>query len=254
MSLSEKKNVILHLFLTTLSTIMPMDSTAFSAWMDPSRQLSFDEWVEMKEAAAAYPYCSLLQLRVYQWARHYEKNADRILSLHDVAHLSLTDSTSLDIKLPLSEKSAVPVSQEPEAAIVEEPVAVSAANQHPLPQPEPQPEPEQQPSVDIFKEINSYQETSFKTAPKSVILSKFLAHDTEIEAPDEDENQVSVEELGKRSVVRDDDICTETLAAILEQQGKIDEACDMYEKLMGKYPEKSATFALRIANMRQSGK
>lgn len=105
--------------------------------------------------------------------------------------------------------------------------------------------------VDVLKEINAYHEVSFKTAPKSVILSHFLeTADVEVSAEAESDVQ-SVEDLGRKSVLRDDDICTETLAVILAGQGKNDEAISVYQRLMQKYPEKSATFANRIAALQK---
>lgn len=104
--------------------------------------------------------------------------------------------------------------------------------------------------VDIFKEINAYQEVSFKTAPKSVILSKFLDPAIcESEEPAQNEHP-TIEELGKKSVRVDDSLCTETLAIVLEQQCKWDKAIGVYEKLMSKYPEKSSIFANRISEIK----
>ena len=105
-------------------------------------------------------------------------------------------------------------------------------------------------NFDIIDEINSYQDISFKTAPKSVILSKFLENevcsavesDTEIVAP--------VEEIAKKSNLLDDDLNTETMAVIFEKQQKFDKAIAVYEKLIVKYPEKSSIFASRIANLK----
>ncbi len=103
---------------------------------------------------------------------------------------------------------------------------------------------------DIMKEINAYQEVSFKTAPKSVILSKFL--ETGNYSPDElgTADSVPVEVLGKKSVAVNDSLETETLALVLEKQGKFDKAVEVYEKLIAKNPEKSSTFALRISELK----
>ena len=105
-------------------------------------------------------------------------------------------------------------------------------------------------SFDVMKEINSYQEVSFKTAPKSVILSKFLESGNY--KPEElgQAEAVSVEELGKKSISADDSLDTETLALVLEKQQKYDKAISVYEKLIAKYPEKSSTFAIRISELK----
>jgi hypothetical protein len=56
-----------------------------------------------------------------------------------------------------------------------------------------------------------------------------------------------VQELAKKSIRVDNSLESETLALVLEKQGKIAQALAMYEKLMVNNPEKSSTFAVRIA-------
>ena len=105
-------------------------------------------------------------------------------------------------------------------------------------------------AFDIMKEINAYQEVAFKTAPKSVILSKFL--ETGNYKPEDlgELEDISVEDLGKKSISKDNALETETLAVVLEKQGKFDRAIEVYEKLIVKYPEKSSIFAIRISELK----
>ncbi|MBP5548157.1 MAG: hypothetical protein J6X58_04600 [Bacteroidales bacterium] len=109
---------------------------------------------------------------------------------------------------------------------------------------------EESDGFDIMQEINAYQEVSFKTAPKSVILSQFL--ETGNYNPEDfgQHEDISIEDLGKKSVRVDDSLDTETLAVVLEKQGKLERAIAVYEKLIVKYPEKSSTFALRISELK----
>lgn len=100
---------------------------------------------------------------------------------------------------------------------------------------------------DILKEINAYQEVSFKTAPKSVILSNFLEKDGGIRLEDTVFETLPVSELAKKSIQPSQSLETETMAIMLVRQGKIDPAVAIYRKLMSKYPEKSSIFAARIA-------
>ncbi|MBR1851211.1 MAG: hypothetical protein IJ789_07545 [Bacteroidales bacterium] len=102
---------------------------------------------------------------------------------------------------------------------------------------------------DVFRAINDYKEVSFKTAPKSVILSNFLTSD-DFNVPQEAESDsLPVTELGKKSISPDNISETETLAVILEKQGRYANAIDVYKKLILKYPEKSSTFAKRITEL-----
>ena len=105
-------------------------------------------------------------------------------------------------------------------------------------------------AYDIMKEINAYQEVSFKTAPKSVILSNFLETGNYNVGESGADDEVSVEVLGKKSIREDESLDTETLAVVLEKQGKYDRAIGVYEKLIAKYPEKSSTFAIRISELK----
>ena len=108
-------------------------------------------------------------------------------------------------------------------------------------------EPKKEEPYDILKEINSYQEVSFKTAPKSVILSNFLKKDGGIRLDGETFEEIPVQELAKKSIQQNEPLETETMAFILEEQGKIEQAIGIYKKLISKNPEKSSIFAARIA-------
>ena len=104
-------------------------------------------------------------------------------------------------------------------------------------------------NFDILSEINTFQEVSFKTAPKSVILSNFLQVD-----PSEEENSTSQsaqngDDRDKKSVSSDVSLGTETLAVILENQGRYDKALAIYKNLLANNPEKSSIFAPRIERL-----
>lgn len=188
-----------------------MDKIYFDKILQHSYSMTKEEWSAVREERSRYPYSSLLQLLDVMGAR---------------ACKSAEEST-FDASLYMMESNWV-------ASLLSQVVP-------PLP-------PKQE--EDIFKEINSYQEVSYKTAPKSVILSDFLESTscgTEDLSPEE---HLSVEDLGKKSVALDDSLCTETLAIVFEKQGKLDQAVGVYEKLMLKYPEKSSTFATQISKIK----
>lgn len=113
--------------------------------------------------------------------------------------------------------------------------------------PTPQKAAEPSGEFDILKEINAYQEVSFKTAPKSVILSNFLEKDGGIRLDGTAFEEVPVQDLAKKSILPDDSLATETMAVMLVRQGKTDAAVAIYKKLISKYPEKSSIFAARIS-------
>ena len=122
------------------------------------------------------------------------------------------------------------------------------ADLEPAPVPEPALE-QQAPQFDILNEINTYQEVSFKTAPKSEILSKFL----QVAPADTSEKMSTESQHGekddKKSIRADESLGTETLAVILEKQGKYERALAIYRNLLAQNPEKSSTFAPRIERL-----
>ena len=111
------------------------------------------------------------------------------------------------------------------------------------------PVPESNEDFDVLSEINTFHEVSFKTAPKSVILSNFLkagpsdATQSVAKAPAQKEID------DKKSLRKDESLGTETLAVILEKQGRYDDAIAIYKNLLAQNPEKSSTFAPRIERL-----
>ena len=108
----------------------------------------------------------------------------------------------------------------------------------------------ERPNVDILSEINTFQEVSFKTAPKSVILSNFLQIATADSDDMSSEAPTPAEGSDKKSLKADVSLGTETLAVILEKQGKYDKALAIYENLLAHNPEKSSNFAPRIEHLK----
>ena len=212
-----------------------MDKKSFSNVMDHPCSPSPDEWESLRQERDRHPYSATLQVLSLladkdNGAPMWERQTLPVVSLY------VRDAGRLYGQL----KEGVPPMSQPEQPAVAPP---------PVPQPTEKPMPSTE-KFDIMQEINEYQEVSFKTAPKSVILSNFLEKDGGITLDSDTYNDVSVQELAKKSILPSDFLETETLAVILEKQGKLAQAIAVYEKLMVNNPEKSSTFAVRIAELK----
>ncbi|MBR5353461.1 MAG: hypothetical protein IK126_07070 [Bacteroidales bacterium] len=214
-----------------------MDKNSFAQMMNRPGRLTPEEWDELHRERDRYPFSAPLQVLALLadkagGAPLWEKQALPYVSLYvpDVEWL-YAQMEALD------RPAAVPPAPRP-AAQEEAVPTPQAEEERPLP-----------PGFDILQEINAYQDVSFKTAPKSVILSNFLEKDGGITLDSDTYDAVSVQELAQNSIRPSDSVESETLAVILEKQGKLQQALAMYEKLMVNNPEKSSTFAVRIAEL-----
>ena len=203
--------------------------------MDHPCSPSPDEWESLRQERDRHPYSATLQVLSLladkaNGAPLWERQTLPVVSLY------VRDAGRLYGQL----KEGVPPMSQPVQPAVAPPPATQPTEK-PMPSTE---------KFDIMQEINEYQEVSFKTAPKSVILSNFLEKDGGITLDSDTYNDVSVQELAKKSILPSDFLETETLAVILEKQGKLAQAIAVYEKLMVNNPEKSSTFAVRIAELK----
>lgn len=190
--------------------------------------------LDLQAEKEQYPYCAVLQL--------LDGLADKAcgashLSPRALSHIRLYVNDAAHLNHLLSE---VRISSDAE------PEATSEVAEKILSRPAEGSESE----YDILREINAYQEVSYKTAPKSVILSEFL-ETVECEAADNDPVEPAMfDELAKKSIQSSGLEYTETLAVVFEKQGKYARAIEVYEKLMLQNPEKSSTFARRIEELK----
>lgn len=218
-----------------------MQKAEFTRLIQSPTNLSLRDKMDIQSERMRFPYCAPLQILdlvgdkvcgIAQW----EMKTLPITSLYIRNRSKLND---LLLKACLVDDTSAPAPQV--AAVGQEPAQQAPVASAPVEQP--------MEDVDILQEINAYQEISFKTAPKSVILSKFLDIDVgEPQQLDETE-QLPVEVLAKKSIANDGVLETETLALVFEKQGKYDKAVEVYKKLIVKYPEKSSTFATRIIEL-----
>ncbi len=191
-----------------------MDKKQFIEMLsDPSRFTSQDRgW--LKAQLAKYPHSSLVRTLALlaDHAFGFDTPEER-----RAAMLSVCNPAALDGLLDKASAAAAPASDDP--------------------------------SFDILSEINTFQEVSFKTAPKSVILSNFLQVDPSEEGNQDTPDAGRHDFNDKKSLSPDVSLGTETLAVILENQGRYDKALAIYKNLLARNPEKSSIFAPRIQRL-----
>jgi tetratricopeptide (TPR) repeat protein len=88
---------------------------------------------------------------------------------------------------------------------------------------------------------------------QDAIISRFIESGNHLERPAKSEPDTTIPtgDLSLSSTSFSDDLVTETLANILEMQGKLEKAIDIYHKLIWKFPQKRAYFATRIEELKE---
>lgn len=103
-------------------------------------------------------------------------------------------------------------------------------------------------------ELINQSETKKPTKEKSKLLKKPAKVKTKLvkkaKGAPKSVQILEIERSIKDSQNLGEEVISETLADLLTQQGRKDQAIRMYEKLTLKYPEKSSTFALLIKNLK----
>lgn len=84
---------------------------------------------------------------------------------------------------------------------------------------------------------------------KARLIERFIIENPSISRPDKTDFFNPQQEAIESSMDDDDYFVTETLAQIHTQQGNIQKAIEIYQKLILKNPEKSAYFAAQIENL-----
>ena len=91
-----------------------------------------------------------------------------------------------------------------------------------------------------------------KKLSRKELIDKFITENPSISRPKaEFYNPLTV---AQNSIIDQENIVSETLAKIYEQQGYVEKAISIYEKLRLKYPEKSRYFAAQIERIEESQK
>lgn len=90
-----------------------------------------------------------------------------------------------------------------------------------------------------------------ETVEEHNLIERFIRNEPKIER--KKSNFFSPVNMGRMSIVDNDEIVSETLATVYAKQGDIEKARRAYKQLALKYPEKSSYFADLIKNLDQPG-
>jgi tetratricopeptide (TPR) repeat protein len=214
-----------------------MEKDIFCRHIQNPKRYTLSNKLDIQSEKTKYPYCSILQIldlmsdkavSIYNWReRFFDRVAIRSLD-NDLLESLLADVQETKIVTEEDKR----LKKQIEKVKKKEYGEVSDEE------------------FDVIEAINSYQDVlSFKTAPKSVIIEKFLESEGNKNQKNQSNEALSIDELSKKSISEKDEVVTETLALIFEKQGKIDKAVETYTKLMVKYPEKKSIFANRIEEL-----
>jgi tetratricopeptide (TPR) repeat protein len=101
----------------------------------------------------------------------------------------------------------------------------------------------------IQKSIKAKPKASRSRTKKDDIIDKFIADEPSI-TPNQ-KPQENQSDLSKPSSVLKEDLVSENLAIIFANQGKASKAIEIYKKLIWKFPQKKASFAARIEELKK---
>ena len=214
-----------------------MTKEGFLNYIRKPNEFSLQDKLDIQGEKTAFPYCSLLQMldllsdkatNIYHWEERFLSKVSTSIpnrqllkkQLDCVKETKIVSQQQLDMKAEIEKQKDL----EDRGSIKK--------------------------NVDVFEEINSYQEVSFRTAPKKVIVEQFLDVQTPVSDTSSNDELPPLEELEKKSLSMQHTVVSETLAALLEKQKNYKGAIEAYEQLSLKYPEKSSTFADQIERLK----
>ncbi len=217
-----------------------MTKETFLEYVTNSQQFSLQDKLDIHSEKMDYPFCSILQVLDLLCDKATSENSPDPTQIKRVS-LQTNDPTILDSLLRSATRKKTDDHSEAEARHLKEKIEAAKNKEMGF---------TASGEIDILDEINSFQDISFKTAPKSVILENFL-YQTPKTTPNQTKNHnYTIDELGKKSNSDENGLMSETLAIILEKQGKFEKSIEIYQKLMLQNPEKNSIFAVRISELK----
>ena len=108
------------------------------------------------------------------------------------------------------------------------------------------------PIEEVAEEKKSKKPLSEKKKNQIEIIEKFIQNEPQMDRDKlaEAESKTDIEDLANKSLLKERDYETETLAKLMVKQGKLQKAENIYKKLSLKFPEKSAYFATQIEKLK----
>lgn len=267
--------------------MLALDKETFSYWVTHPDDLTTTDFVQLQESLQAYPYCQSLHTLTAKAASVHLKSQVvpfiRKAAAHALSRNSLRKlidnefQWSENLLIRLNELSAkhVPIpddyQQESYALFKSKAGLTNGFPKLPLlrlPEPAPLESKETTPTPEdpTLAETNLQNELAqiAEALPAEPTVSEAdLARKQQFDLIEDfirKEPRISPiraklgepneqEDLTKRSKPVGGGLATESFAKILAKQGKFDKACEIYEKLMVKNPEKKAYFAEKISEL-----
>lgn len=108
--------------------------------------------------------------------------------------------------------------------------------------------------TDVSKET-SVKKKTINTESQVQLIEKFIKNEPQMGRKSllDHESETDQEDLAKKKLHPSDKFLTETIAQLLVKQKKYSKAIKIYEKLMVKFPKKTAYFAAQIEKINQRG-
>ena len=165
-----------------------MEKENFFKCVQNPQNYTLRDKLDIQSDKSKYPYCSVLQaldlmsdkaVNIYNWKERFYQKVLMYLSDNDLLDELLLNVKKTELQTPedVKLKQQIEKEKKKELGDIEDE------------------------DFDVIEAINSYQDVlSFKTAPKSVIIEKFLESEGNKNQKNPSNEALSIDELGKKSI------------------------------------------------------